>query len=94
METVVAEFSVTPIVEGALKPYIDSAVEAIEQSGLNYEVGPVGTTVEGDLDHVLAAIKSAHMAVLNKGADRVVTDIRVDEKKGGLSIAEEVEDYQ
>lgn len=94
MSAVVAEFSVTPLVSGAIKPYIDTAVGEIERAGLKHEVGAVGTTIEGDLDRVLDAIKHAHQAVLDLGAERVVTEIRIDEKKGGLSMEEEVEGYR
>ena len=94
MPAVLAEFSVTPVVSGSIKPFIDMAVQEIERSGLKHEVGPVGTTVEGNLDNVLDAIKHAHQAVLGLGAERVVTEIRIDEKKGGLSMAEEVEGYR
>ena len=94
MPEVVAEFSVTPIVEGPVTPFIDTAIEEIESAGLNYEVGAMGTTVEGNLDQVLDAIKKAHEAVLNQGAERVVTDIRIDEKKGGISISEETEGFR
>lgn len=94
MSGVVAEFSVTPLVEGELRPYVDTAIEEIKKAGLKHEVGAIGTTVEGDLDSVLDAIKQAHKAVLAKGANRVVTEIRIDEKKGGLSIEEEVEGYR
>ena len=94
MPAVLAEFSVTPVVSGPIKPFIDMAVQEIERSGLKHEVGPVGTTVEGNLDNVLDAIKHAHQAVLDLGAERVVTEIRIDEKKGGLSMAEEVEGYR
>lgn len=94
MPEVVAEFSVTPIVEGPVTPFIDTAIEEIESAGLNYEVGAMGTTVEGNLDQVLDAIKKAHEAVLNQGAERVVTEIRIDEKKGGISISEETEGFR
>ena len=94
MPAVLAEFSVTPMVEGEMKPFVDLAIREIEKAGLKHEVGPVGTTVEGDLDRVLNAIKHAHQAVLDRGADRVVTEIRIDEKKGGLSIEEEIEGYR
>lgn len=94
MTIVLAEFSITPMTEGDMKPFVDSAVEEIEKSGLKHEVGPVGTTVEGELDQVLDAIKRAHLAALHKGAKRVVTDIRLDEKEGDLSIEEEVEGYR
>ena len=94
MPAVLAEFSVTPMVEGEMKPFVDSAIREIEKAGLKHEVGPVGTTVEGDLDRVLDAIKHAHQAVLNTGADRVVTEIRIDEKKGGLTMEDEVKGYR
>ena len=94
MSSVLAEFSVTPMVEGEMRPYVDSAVREIERTGLKYEVGAVATTVEGELDQVLDAIKHAHQAVLDSGADRVVTDIKIDEKKGGLTMEREVSGYR
>lgn len=94
MPSVVAEFSVTPMIEGEMKPFVDSALQEIEKAGLKHEVGAVATTVEGELDQVLDAIKHAHEAVLNQGVERVVTDIRIDEKKGGISMAEEIEGYR
>lgn len=94
MTVVVAEFSVTPLVEGQIKPFIDTAIDQIDKAGLRHEVGPSGTTVEGELDQVMNAIKNAHKAVLDSGVDRVITEIRIDEKKGGLSMQEELEGYR
>lgn len=94
MPSVVAEFSVTPMIEGEMKPFVDSALQEIQKAGLKHEVGAVATTVEGELDQVLDAIKHAHEAVLNRGVERVVTDIRIDEKKGGISMAEEIQGYR
>lgn len=94
MPAVLAEFSVMPMVEGEWKPYVDTALDEIEKAGLKHEVGPEGTTVEGELDQVLDAIKHAHQAVLNRGVERVITDIRIDEKRGGLSMEKEVEGYR
>lgn len=94
MPEVVAEFSVTPMVEGPVTPFIGTALKEIENAGLNYEVGAMGTTIEGDLNQVLDAIKRAHEAVLNRGAERVVTEIRIDEKKGGISMDEETEGFR
>ncbi|MDO8682797.1 MAG: MTH1187 family thiamine-binding protein [Armatimonadota bacterium] len=91
---VVAEVSITPLVEGELKPYIDAAVEEIKKSGVKYEVDALGTTLEGDLDTVLEVAKHAHEAVRRKGAERVMTEIRIDEKAGGATINEELEGYR
>lgn len=94
MSEVIAEFSVTPLVQGEMKPFVDSALDEIKKAGLKHEVGAISTTIEGDIDTVFNAIKNAHLAALNRGADRVVTDIRVDEKKNGISIEEEVAGYR
>lgn len=94
MANVLAEFSIAPMVEGDMRPFIDAALEELDNAGVKYEVGPVGTTVEGEIDHVLLAIKNAHEAVLEQGADRVITDIRIDEKKGGLTMEDELSGYR
>jgi len=94
MSSVLAEFSVTPVAEGEMRPYVDSALQEIRNAGLKHEVGPVGTTVEGEIDQVLEAIKNAHEAVLNRGANRVVTEIRIDEKRGGLTMEQELSGYR
>ena len=83
---IVAEFTVIPAVEGSLRPCVKAAVAEIEKAGLKYEVGAMGTTVEGELDEVLEAIRNAHRAVLAAGAGRAVTCIKIDERRNGLSI--------
>lgn len=94
MPAVLAEFSVTPVTDMPMTPFIDTALREIEKSGLKHKVGPVGTTIEGDLDQVLGAIKMAHEAVLNKGVDRVVTEIRIDSKQGGITIDGEMDGFE
>ena len=91
---VVAEFSVVPAVEGSFRPYVKAALAEIESSGLKYEVGAMGTTLEGELDEVLKAIGSAHRAVLAAGARRLVTSIKIDERRNGVSIDGKLEGFR
>jgi len=91
---IVAEFTVLPLIEGSLRPYVKLAVAEIEKAGLNYEVDAMGTTVEGELDAVLAAVKNAHRAVLSASAARVVTSIKIDERASGLSIEGKLEGFR
>lgn len=91
---VVAEFSVTPVKEGSLRPYVETALAELDKSGLDYEVGAMGTTLEGELDEVMAAIKNAHRAVLAAGAGRVVTSIKIDERKDGVSIRGKLQGFR
>ena len=92
--SVVAEISVTPLVDGPIAPFVDAAVDEVKKSGLKYEVDAMGTTIEGDLDQVLDIVKRAHQAVRRKGVHRFFTEIRIDDKEEGTTIEEETRDYR
>ncbi|MBI2841833.1 MAG: MTH1187 family thiamine-binding protein [Armatimonadetes bacterium] len=92
--SVVAELSVTPMVEGEMRPYVDAAVDEVKRSGLKYEVDAMGTTIEGEFDQVIDAAKRAHQAVRRKGVHRVITELRIDDKEDGATMSEELEGYR
>ncbi len=57
-------------------PAVDRAIEVIVRSGVPYEVGALGTTMEGDLDQLFEIIKDMHRAVLDTGCPSVLGQIR------------------
>jgi uncharacterized protein YqgV (UPF0045/DUF77 family) len=57
--------------------HVDAAIAVVEASGLQYEVGALGTTFEGEPDAVWATLRAAHEAVLASGAASVITSIRL-----------------
>jgi uncharacterized protein (TIGR00106 family) len=73
---------------------VDRAIEVISQSGVRYEVGPMETTMEGDLDRLLDVAKAAHRACFEAGAQKVVTIIKIGDSLGGSTIADKVEKYR
>jgi len=83
-----------PLVENAY-PVVDKAIEAIQASGVKYEVGPLETTLEGDdLDKLIEVAKSAHRACFKAGAGSVVTIIKIAESLEGTTIEEKVGKYR
>ncbi|HSW56830.1 MAG TPA: thiamine-binding protein [Dehalococcoidales bacterium] len=85
---------VLPLVENVY-PVVDKAIEAIQASGLKYEVGPLETVMEGDdLDAMIEAAKAAHRACFKAGAGRVVTIIKIAEALEGTTIEEKVGKYR
>ena len=85
---------VLPLVEDAY-PIVDKAIEAIQSSGVKYEVGPMETTLEGnDLDQLLEVAKSAHRACFEAGAGRVVTIIKIADALEGTSIEQKIGKYR
>jgi len=85
---------VIPMVDDVY-PVVDEAIEAIRNSGVKYEVGPLETTLEGDdLDQLLEVAKSAHRACFEAGAEKVVTIIKIADALEGTSIEGKVGKYR
>ena len=85
---------VLPLVEDAY-PIVDKAIEAIQASGVKYEVGPLETVMEGDdLDQLIEAAKAAHRACFKAGAGKVGTFIKIAESLEGTSIDEKTAKYR
>ena len=84
--TVIVDIEVLPGKGGDVYPIVDRAIEVIQESGLKYAVGPMGTTVEGDLDSCLEVAKAAHRACFVDGVARVITIIKIGESVGTTTI--------
>ncbi|MCK9485955.1 MAG: thiamine-binding protein [Dehalococcoidia bacterium] len=56
--------------------HVEAAIAAIQDSGLRYEVGALGTTVEGEPDAVWALARRVHEACLEAGADSLVSVVK------------------
>lgn len=57
--------------------HVDAAIAVVEASGLHYEVGALGTTVEGEPDELWPLARAVHEACLGAGADAVVTVVKL-----------------
>ena len=75
-------------------PIVDRAIEVIQNSGVKYEVGPLETTLEGELDQLLEIAKAAHRACFVEGVEKVVTLIKIADAVTGTSIDEKVSKYR
>jgi uncharacterized protein (TIGR00106 family) len=77
-----AEISTSPVGVGvSLSKYVAGSLKLIEESGLPYRINPMGTVIEGDFDEVWALLGLIHSTMAGK-ADRVVTTIKLDDRKG------------
>lgn len=79
----IASLSVYPIGKGtSLSRFVRQGVAVIKESGLNYEIGPMSTSVEvPDLDTLFDLIKKVHAAHAAEGAQRIVIDLKVDDRR-------------
>jgi uncharacterized protein YqgV (UPF0045/DUF77 family) len=78
--TVIAEIQVAPSPPGTADDphaYVEAAIAVIQGSGLRYEVGALGTTLEGDADDVWATLRGAHEAMVAAGATGGISHLKV-----------------
>lgn len=73
---------------------VDRAIQVIKESGVRHEVGPMETTMEGQLDRLLDIAKAAHLAAFEAGAPKVVTIIKIGDAAEGSTIDDKVEKYR
>jgi uncharacterized protein (TIGR00106 family) len=77
-----AEFSIYPLDGEHMSQDVARVVAVVAQSGLDYQLSPMSTSLEGELDQVLDVIKRCHEAVAEGGRSRVVTQITLDDHGG------------
>ena len=77
-----AELELIPIgtQSASLSALLADVAKLIDQSGLDYRVGPMGTVVEGEWDAIMQLAKRCHERLL-QSTDRVMTTIRIDDRK-------------
>ena len=65
------------------EPYkhIEAAIAVLQDSGLKFEVGALGTTIEGEPDAVWATARKAHEACLAAGARSLVSVIKFEQSQ-------------
>ena len=73
---------------------VDKVIELIRDSGVKYEVGPMETTMEGELDQLLEIVKKAQDVCIEEGASRVMSMVKIDYKKEGVTMDEKTYKYR
>ena len=83
------QFSIIPIGVGpSLSKYIAKAIKIVEESGLSYKMHAMGTIVEGEWDEIMSIIKKCKDALMDE-VERVVIEIKIDDRKGATHRIEE-----
>ncbi len=59
--------------------HVEAAIAVIAGSGLTYEVGPLGTSLEGPPEQVWPLLRAVHEATLAAGASITISVIKVAE---------------
>jgi uncharacterized protein (TIGR00106 family) len=79
----IVQFTTSPLGEGvSVSRFVAAALKEVEKSGIRYQLTPMSTILEADTpEEAIKVILGAHEAVFKAGAKRVVTDIKIDDRR-------------
>jgi len=78
------DISVVPVGTGSpsVSEYVAGAVRILQKEpGIKWELTAMNTIIEGDLEKLLALAQRMHRSAFDGGAKRVVTTLRIDERR-------------
>ena len=85
----IVELSIVPLGVGpGVSTFVAGAIRVLEKTALTFELTAMGTIISGDLDEVLAAVRKMHESCFDAGAVRVLTQIRIDDRRDKASSVE------
>lgn len=81
--SVILDFAMFPLDKGiSVSPYVGRILNAVDRSGFDYQLTPMGTIVEADnLGQMLDLVEAAY-GQLADDCDRVYATVKLDIRKG------------
>ncbi len=61
--------------------YIADCVRVLKEARASFEVHAMGTVIDGEIDEILNLVKKMHAVPFEKGVQRVVTTISIDDRR-------------
>ena len=80
---IISQLSIAPVGEGlSLSKYIKIVIKTLRKNNIKFETNDMATIIETqDLETLFRVVKEAHNAVINAGAKRVITELKIDDRK-------------
>ncbi|MBN2339943.1 MAG: MTH1187 family thiamine-binding protein [Deltaproteobacteria bacterium] len=75
------ELSMYPVDKGeSLSAYVARLIDVIDQSGLAYRLGPMGTVIEGEWSDLMALLTRCY-ETLEPVSNRIIANVKLDARK-------------
>jgi len=80
---IISQLSIAPLGEGtSVSKYVKIVIKSIEKSGVKHKTNAMATVIETeDIDTLFNVVKNAHNAVIKAGAKRVITELKIDDRR-------------
>lgn len=74
--------------------YVDAAIKVIEEAGIKYEVHPLETTMEGEIDELMSVIQQMNDKLISMGASNIISQIKLFYQPAGITSETLTEKYK
>ncbi len=80
---IIAQLSIAPLGKGtSVSPYVKIVIETLKKEHVTYQTNPMATVIETkDITTLFHVIQKAHQAVADAGAERIITEIKIDDRR-------------
>jgi len=75
-------------------PAVDAAIKVIDESGVKYQVQPLETTMEGDLQQLLNIVQKMNEKMIEIGCHNVITQMKILYQPQGITMDDLTEKYR
>ncbi|PEJ56621.1 MULTISPECIES: MTH1187 family thiamine-binding protein [unclassified Bacillus (in: firmicutes)] len=75
-------------------PAVDEAIKIIDESGVKYQVQPLETTMEGDLNELLQVVQKMNERMIEIGCHNVITQMKILYQPQGITMDVLTEKYR
>jgi uncharacterized protein YqgV (UPF0045/DUF77 family) len=74
-------------------PYVDRAIEIIQNAGVPFRVGPLETTMEGELPELLAIVAKMNEEMVKMGCRSILSQVKIYHNVDGITMKELTQKY-
>lgn len=80
---VLAQLSIAPVGVGiSLSRYVKIVLDVLRENKIRFETNDMATVIETEnLETLFNVVKEAHNAVIDAGAQRVITEVKIDDRR-------------
>ena len=79
---IISQLSIAPIGKDvSVSKYVKKVIEVIKKHDVKSETNAMATVIETkDLETLFKIVQEAHMTMVNSGAQRVITELKIDDR--------------
>ena len=80
---IISQFSIAPIgVDTSLSKHVKIAIDVLRKNKIKFKTNDMATVIETkDIETLLKVVEEVHKAVVESGAKRVITELKIDDRR-------------